>query len=521
VISIATVKLMKMEYYDLKAETRLETYADTIVVEKDSYTSYIAAIRFGGYPESVKGMSDAICGGGSVSIDINGEPVTLHSRVKQYRKGLAHDGIYAEATLMVQDEELGTDHEAEENNDDSNPKKSKPRKCYLFCEQEDSDRLFEELDKKTAVPLIPAFKEYGLSELQARDILKPLQVISCHEKFDVWLLKMKADEENIIPVVNDGLKIGAISIPGSDDGIFPAVRSVTQYLNTFGVMIAERIKSQFEPLFDPATEALSSEILAVNANIKANAGYSLYDAQLAVAEAHKRCLEKKKATLCIAECGSGKTKIGITALHAYQQRNNVNSHTKHFNVVLCPSHITKKWVREIEESLPNTFATVITSITELRTTYAAYEQDNKTCYVIMSKEKARDGYMKRPSAIWNQHRKAFICPNCYETIEMELINDGSKYRVKADALFFKRENKNNHKCEGCGSLLWAALVPKQQSEWVKVSNFGFVHRKWAHEYLEGVKKKPAIYDAIGSGKIASFIRNQGCRVANHEIYAAS
>jgi hypothetical protein len=458
VIKITAKKLMKTEYHDAKAETRLEAYADTVVIEKEGYTSYIAAIRFGGYPESVKGMSEAICGGGSVRIEIDDVPITVYSRVKQYRKEISHDGIYAEATLLIQDEEQRTG--ADDNDGGDKNTSDRPRKCYLFCEQGDS----EELDKKTAVPLIPEFKEYVLGELQNRNILKPLQVISNREKFDVWLLTMTEDEKNIVDVVNDGLKTGAISIPGSE---FPAVHSVTQYLNTFGIKIAERIKNQFEPLFDPAAEALSREILAVNANIKANVGYSLYDAQLAVAEAHKRCLERKKATLCIAECGSGKTKIGITALHAYQQRNRNANHAKHFNVVLCSSHMTKKWVREIEESLPNTFATVITSITELRTAYSAYERDNKTCYVIMSKEKARDGYMQRPAAIWNRRRSAFICPSCYGTIEMELINDGSKYRVPADAIFFKRENKQNHKCGNCGEVLWTVLSPEQQTEWVE------------------------------------------------------
>ena len=480
---------MKMEYYDAKAEVRLETYADTVVIEKDGYTSYIAAIRFGGYPESVKGMSEAINGGGSVRIEIDDRPVTMYSRIKQYRKEFSHDGIYAEATLMIQDEEQRTDRDGNGDGDAND----RPRKCYLFCEQGDSDRLFEELDKKTAVPLIPEFKDYILGELQNRGILKPLQVISRKEKFDVWVLTMTADEQNIIAVVNDGLKSGNISIPSSDGNEFPDVQSVTQYLNTFGVMIAERIKSQFQPLFDPATETLSPEILAVNANIVEKAGYSLYDAQLAIAEAHKRCLERKKATLCISECGSGKTKIGITALHAYQQK---HGSTKHFNVVMCPSHMTKKWVREIEESLPSMFAVIINSITELRTAYTAYEQDNKTCYVIMSKERARDGYMTRPAVMWNQRRKGFICSDCYGIIEMELIDCGSKYRVPADALFFKRENKQNHKCGKCGAVLWTVLTPDQQSEWVKVSDFGFVHRKLAHQYLKGVEKKPALHDAI-------------------------
>jgi superfamily II DNA or RNA helicase len=334
-----------------------------------------------------------------------------------------------------------------------------------------------------------------LEELQNRGILKQLQVISSRETFDVWSLALSKDEENIISVVNDGLQSGTICIPGANSNVFPAVQSVTQYLNTFGVMITERIKSQFHPLFDPATQSLSPEILAVNDHIKQHAGYSLYDAQLAIAEAHKRCLERKKATLCISECGSGKTKIGITALHAYQQRKNVATE-KHFNVVLCPSHMTKKWVREIEESLPNTFATIVTSISEIDKAYAAYQRDNKTCYIILSKEKARDGYMRRPSVSWNQRRKAFLCPTCYEIVEMELADDGSKYRIPADQFFFRRENKANHSCERCGSPLWTALVPEQQSEWVKVSDVGFVHRRFAQEYLDGLQKKPALRDTV-------------------------
>ena len=77
---------MKIEYLDLKSETRLEAYADTVVLEKEGNTPYIAAIRFGGYPESVKGMSEAIYGGGTVTVEVNGNLITAYSRVKQYRK---------------------------------------------------------------------------------------------------------------------------------------------------------------------------------------------------------------------------------------------------------------------------------------------------------------------------------------------------------------------------------------------------------------------------------------------------
>ena len=512
-------KLMKVNYFDYKAEVKLDCYADTVVIERDGNFSYIAAIRLGGYPESVKGMAEAIFGGGSVTLEINGESRTLSGKVKQYRKEYSHDGLYAEAVLRIKDEEQrqidSGDNGSDKNSDGGNSKEppaEAPRKCYIFCGLDDDKQLFEEVDKKTSVPLIPEFQDYVLTELQGRSILKPLQVISIHENFDAWVLQMESEEKNIIAVVNDGLHYGKISIPGATGVEFPAVYGVTQYLNTFGVQIAERIKGQFNPLFDPATETLSPEILAVNDFIKKNAGYSLYDAQLAVAESLKRSLERGKDALCIAECGSGKTKIGTTALHAYQQRlqfrkiADINEEqsvgvlewSKHFNIVLCPSHMAKKWVREIEETLPNTFAVIVTSITELNEAYEAFERDNKTCYIIITKEKARDGYMRRPAAKWNERRKAFICPSCYKTLEMELAGSRSRYRVNADVFFFRKETKQNHKCKSCGSLLWAALVPEQQCEWVKVSDYGFVHRRLTHLYFEYVEKKPKICDAIQS-----------------------
>ena len=512
-------KLMRVNYYDSKAEVGLECYSDTVVIEKEGNINYIAAIRLGGYPESVKGMSDAVFGGGSVTIEIEGKSRTLSSRVKRYRREYSHDGLYAEAVLRILDEDQqqinngdgddsddsDRDHSYEESAGENNDGQSvsAPRKCYIFCGAENKEQLFEEVDKKTSIPLISAFQEYVLTELQRREILKPLQVISIHENFEAWILHMASEEKNIIDAINDGLRYGHISIPGAASNEFPAVHTVTGYLNAFGVQIAERIKGQFNPLFDPATETLSPEVLAVNENIKLYAGYSLYDAQLAVVEAHKRSLERGKATLCIAECGSGKTKIGTSALHAYQQRlhfrgpnPDTDAHTKHFNVVLCPSHMAKKWVREIEETLPETFAVIVSSITELHEAYAAYERDDKTCYAVITKEKARDGYMRRPAAVWNKRRKAFICPHCYETIEMNLIDCGSKYRVPADVFFFLRETKKNRKCEGCGSLLWTVLVPERQSEWIKITDYGYVHRHMTHEYLKFVEKKPKIYDAI-------------------------
>lgn len=305
---ITQSKLIPISYYDPKSEVRLSAYADTIVYEPELAEKTLRAIRFGGYPEMVRAMSDAIYAGASIDAEVDGKPLHMLSQVKRYQRQISHDGVYAEATLLSLDDDQDAQEESEETEGQENLEE-KPRKCCIFCPQGDRDRLFEELDRKTAVPLIPAFREYVLEELERRNMLKELTVISLREKLDAWVLHCQVGDQNIVDVVEDGLRSGKIGIPGADsaENAFEGVDSVTGYLNTFGVTVAQRIRNQFLPLFDPATEPLSPEILSINDYIRERAGYSLYDAQLAVAESVKRQLQKGKCGFIVAECGSGKS----------------------------------------------------------------------------------------------------------------------------------------------------------------------------------------------------------------------
>ena len=299
-------RLMPISYYNPQQEVRLSAYADTIVLEPGVREQRLRAIRFGGYPEMVRAMSDAIYAGATLEAEIAGEAVSLGCEPKKYERHLSHDGIYAEAAILSLDEEDGAQ---EQEQDGQTAAELPPRKCVLFCPAGDRKALFEALDKKTSVPLIPEFQDYVLTELQQRGILKPLRVISIRERLEAWLLLCKKDDANIAAVLEDGLKSGAICIPGSvqDAHGFDSVHSVTGYLGAFGVTVAERIRSQFRPLYDPAVEPLSPEILHINDYIRAHAGYSLYPAQLAVAEAVKRKLLAGKSAFIVAECGSGKS----------------------------------------------------------------------------------------------------------------------------------------------------------------------------------------------------------------------
>lgn len=392
-------KLIELSYYDPSAQVRLSAYADTIVLDHDQNGSIISAIRFGGYPEMVRAMADAIYGGATIEAAQNDTTRMLQSSLKSYQRQITHDGIYAVATLMaadtVQEDDRSGKHEKDEDTNlvDTEQMELQPRRCYIFCPARDQKRLFEELDHKTAAPLIPEFQDYVLSSLRQRGDLRQLEVISLKERMDAWVLDLKPQDQNVVEVLEQGLQSGDIQIPGAVPNmpdVFENVENVTGYLNTFGVTVADRIRNQFMPLFDPAKEPLSDEVLAINDCIMSRVGYSLYDAQLAVAEAVKRQLARKRVALIIAECGSGKTKIGSTALgalHGLWADQKRKDGRKSFGIVMCPSHVTQKWVREIGETLPDTYGMVVRTIQDLNRLYAMYEKGDKSVFAVFPRSR--------------------------------------------------------------------------------------------------------------------------------------
>lgn len=501
---MAQSRLIELSYFDPHTSIRLTTYADTIVTDYSSPNRIISAVRFGGYPEVVKAMSDAIYGGATIDVCSNGETLHLDTVPKGYRRQLSHDGIYAAATLMANDDPQSPDQLKEDAAEDDSTEENKPRKCYIFCPAGDQDRLFEEVDRKTAAPLIPEFRDYVLRELIRRGELRRMEVFSVKEKMDAWVLSLLPEDKNVVQVLEDGLKTGQIAIPGATPGApdgFAQVENVTSYLSTYGITVADRIRKQFIPLFDPASEPLSDEVLAINRYIQQKAGYSLYDAQLAVAEATKRQLQRCGTALIVAECGSGKTKIGTDALGALYGLGAAQGGKKTFNLVMAPSHVTKKWVREIGETLPNTFAMVVKSITDLNRLYDMYQNCPQSVFAVFSKERARDGYMRYPAVQWNRRKKAFLCPDCMEPVEMEISEDGTRYTVNADQFFFQKEHKRNHKCRRCGAVLWAPVVPGRQIDWIKIPEYGWIYRYRAGKHLMRTQNE-AVLDQLT--QIAAF-----------------
>ena len=110
-----------------------------------------------------------------------------------------------------------------------------------------------------------------------------------------------------------------------------------QYLRQFGPALAERILETYPPLQstkDPVAPSLAALLRkALPAQALAITGTAKY-------------LRKAKAARIVAECGAGKTFMALGTIHVLAEGRPTAT------LVMCTSHITHKWAREILMTIP-------------------------------------------------------------------------------------------------------------------------------------------------------------------------
>ncbi len=153
--------------------------------------------------------------------------------------------------------------------------------------------------------------------------------------------------------------------------------------------------------------------------------------------------------------------------------------------------MTGKWVRELEEAISNARAAIVRTSADMDALYAGYARGGRTVFAVMSKENALDGYMRRPAARWDARRQGFTCPDCGSVIQMEFMDCGKRTLTDATPEYFRTETRANRKCEGCGAVLWTATTAEEQSEWVRISHLGYVHRRFAYLARDACKTAAA------------------------------
>jgi len=207
-----------------------------------------------------------------------------------------------------------------------------------------------------------------------------------------------------------------------------SINDVTGYLQAFGGALAHKIQAEARPLFQPGNEwhPRMRELLRTP-----------FQAQADSIQAAVETLRRQDSVMCIGEMGVGKTLIGAAVPYIME-----NGHPPRV-LVMCPGHLTRKWAREVTQTIPGAQAKIINRLSDVQAIDPA-EPPHGLRYYIVSKERAKLSYAWRPG--FNLRKNVPVCPDCGCRI------------VDRDGVSVEREAlaKRKHQCPDCGSPLWQA-----------------------------------------------------------------
>ena len=215
---------------------------------------------------------------------------------------------------------------------------------------------------------------------------------------------------------------------------------LSEFIDTYRDAIAQRVVESYPPRYRPSENgrplpALLRTPLGAQADAIRGAALSL---------------ETHRGTTVVGEMGTGKTFIGASAAHLAGFKR---------VLVLCPPHLTRKWKREVEETVPDARAVIVASITDLERLRLSHGPG--PLFAVMSRERAKLSYRWLPAVVerWatvdgrlardEETLEPFRVPCCPDCFCQIVDKDGVPLTGKDLA-------RRKRTCDECGTALWQA-----------------------------------------------------------------
>jgi SNF2 family DNA or RNA helicase len=267
------------------------------------------------------------------------------------------------------------------------------------------------------------------------------------------------------------------------------ISSIDEYLCKAGKMLANHVQERFKPL---------QEIGTGHERVTNDALRRPFPAQADAILATVKTLQRGPAAILVGEMGTGKSLMGAVAAYEHHKATRKKDYRA---IVMAPSHLTRKWPREILLTIPKCRVFVIRSFTHVQE--MAMNEDKTTqviaeyslehlknhppkglAYFCLSKEQAKLTYGWKPSAVMKPYldwiettegkvamkRPAYHCPKCDH-----LISGKNDEPVDVPKL------KQRTKCTACDEPLW--MADKEKIRRLAVSEFISKHMRGFFDLL--------------------------------------
>jgi hypothetical protein len=289
-------------------------------------------------------------------------------------------------------------------------------------------------------PLIREWVPWLCKEMTKKGIIASLTQGGCQAGL------MVADNDILDDLVGNGTRKGHLVIHGqgggnvSSNGILPPkeIKTLEEYLLAYGPLLGQQAERSLQPLHVPGQHPLPILDLM----------RTPFEAQQHVIEATRQALRRQKSILLVGEMGTGKTIMGMSAIHGHAGGRLYRA------LVFCPGQLVNKWEREIRETIPGAEVIQIESWKTLLPLKRTKKPSGVEWYII-ARDRAKLGAKWKPSF---QQRIRMVdgflrCPRC----GLRLVDD------KREPLFVGKPGKDGQ----AGTGLWRKRI---KCEWVLSGN---------------------------------------------------
>jgi hypothetical protein len=337
-------------------------------------------------------------------------------------------------------------------------------RCEGFIPLVNDETVWQHLrDRQFTTPLLREWMPFLCQEMEKRKIIVRLTQCGCQAGV------MVADNEILDDLVSKGLKKRYLTIKGresfgrdvngtSQDG---AIKTLEDYLMTYGPLLGKQAERSLEPLHVPHRDRLPT----------LNLLRSPFEAQSHVIEAARKALVRQKSVLLVGEMGTGKTIMGMAAIHTHAGGRPYRA------LVFCPGQLVQKWEREIQATIPGAEVIQIDSWKTLLSLNRNSKPGGVQWYII-ARDRAKLGAKWSPAyQVRTKIVDGFIrCPRCGRRLVDEkrepiVVGEPGKNGQAGTGLWRKRAQcehvlsdhdigdefeagQPDRLVKGCGSPLW-------------------------------------------------------------------
>lgn len=219
------------------------------------------------------------------------------------------------------------------------------------------------------------------------------------------------------------------------------------FLKTYESELNEKIIRNTEPVFIPGEMDDKDRVFYEKIQNITRNHITPYQPQADVILATRKQLDKTGAVFIVAEMSCGKSMMAILATLLEQKPGR--------HLIMCPPHLVKKWVKEVNKVAPKTVAVAFNvndrgCIGKLKKLPSKKPQIHE--FYVASRERWKNSYAWKHAfvtkKIKGQDGRIYdvrLCPCCGKTVDMDLWGEGRK-----------------NKCSNCNSPLWEADRKKRQ-----------------------------------------------------------